>query len=77
MPVEASASKAKLREMIEFAQAHDDVAKEIAENGYNFVWNNLGMGQVVCYWRRQLRRYAKLLRYKPVRDEGLMAIFGK
>ncbi|XP_074027052.1 O-glucosyltransferase rumi homolog isoform X2 [Leptinotarsa decemlineata] len=34
IPVEANSSKEKIRELIEFAMYHDEVAKEIAENGY-------------------------------------------
>lgn len=77
IPVEANASKEKLKEIIEFAMAHDDIAKEIAENGYKFVWDNLKMREVTCYWRRLLKRYAKLLKYKPERNEELIEIFRK
>lgn len=77
IPVEANASKEKLKEIIEFAVAHDGIAKEIAENGYKFVWNYLRLREVTCYWRRLLKRYAKLLKYKPERDLDLMEIRGK
>lgn len=77
IPVEANASKEKLKEIIEFAMAHDDLAKEIAENGYKFIWGNLRMKEVICYWRRLLKRYAKLLKYTPERNMKLIEIFKK
>lgn len=77
IPVEGNASKEKLKEMIEFAMLHDDVVGEIAENGYNFIWNNLRLKEVNCYWKRLLKRYAKLLRYTPERNEKLIEIFRK
>lgn len=74
IPVEANASKEKIREVLEFAMAHDDMAREIAENGYNFVWNNLRMKDVFCYWRRLLKRYGKLLSYQPQLRENMVEL---
>ncbi|KAJ8960819.1 hypothetical protein NQ318_020115 [Aromia moschata] len=74
VPVEADASKEELQELIEFAVRHDDIAREIAENGYNAIWNHLTMRDVVCYWSKLLKRYAKLLTYEPVLDETLVEI---
>lgn len=77
IPVDTNASKEKLKEIIEFAMAHDDVVQEIAENGYKFIWSNLRMREVNCYWRRLLKRYAKLLKYTPERNFKLIEIFKK
>ncbi|XP_018571256.1 O-glucosyltransferase rumi homolog [Anoplophora glabripennis] len=74
IPVEANASKQKLEELIEFTVHHDDIAREIAENGYNLIWNNLRMKDVSCYWSKLLKRYAKLLTYEPVLDATLIEI---
>ncbi|KAJ8920943.1 hypothetical protein NQ315_015736 [Exocentrus adspersus] len=74
IPVESNASKQKMRELIEFAVQHDDLAREIAENGYNVIWNNLRMKDVSCYWNKLLKRYAKLLTYKPVLDTALIKV---
>ncbi|KAG5896397.1 hypothetical protein JTB14_009602 [Gonioctena quinquepunctata] len=74
IPVESNASKETIRELIDFAMYHDDVAKEIAENGYNMIWNNLKMSHVSCYWKTLIKNYAKLLNFKPVLDENLVEI---
>lgn len=76
IPVNAKASKEELRELIEFAMHYDDIAKEIAENGYNMIWNHLRMKDVVCYWRKLLKKYASLLTYKPSKDKTLVEIKG-
>lgn len=47
---------------------------EIANNGFNMIWNNLKMKDVSCYWRKLLRRYAKLLDYEIILDEALIEI---
>ncbi|XP_066143903.1 O-glucosyltransferase rumi homolog isoform X2 [Euwallacea fornicatus] len=76
IPVSAKASKEEIQDLLEFAMNYDDVVKEIAENGYNLIWNHLKMKDVSCYWRKLLRKYASLLTYKPVRDENLIQITG-
>lgn len=74
IPVDSRASKEQLQELIEFASHYDDVVREIAENGYNMIWNNLRMKDVSCYWRKLLKKYASLLTFKPTRDEMLVEI---
>lgn len=74
IPVQANADKQNLEELIEFAVHHDEIAREIAENGYNMIWNNLKMRDVSCYWSKLLKRYAKLLTYQPVLDSTLIEI---
>lgn len=39
IPIKANANKETMEELIQFAMEHDDIAKEIAENGYNLIWN--------------------------------------
>ncbi|ENN79513.1 hypothetical protein YQE_03976, partial [Dendroctonus ponderosae] len=76
IPVDSSASKEQLQELIEFASHHDDVVREIAENGYKMIWNHLRMKDVSCYWRKLLKKYASLQTFKPSRDEMLVEIKG-
>jgi protein glucosyltransferase len=61
VPVEANATKEKLEELLDFIIKHDDIAKEIAENGYNVIWNNLKLSDVTCYWRKLLKKYASIV----------------
>lgn len=77
IPIEANSSKEKLLEILQFVKNNDDIAKEIAENGYNFIWNNLKLSDVRCYWKKLIKKYAKLLTFKPVLDEKLIEIKGK
>ncbi|XP_072026516.1 protein O-glucosyltransferase 1-like [Amphiura filiformis] len=66
-----------VRELIEFAMANDKVAKEIADRGRDFIWNHLRMETVECYWKKLLKEYAKLQKYKPVRNKELNLITPK
>ncbi|KAL1514356.1 hypothetical protein ABEB36_003625 [Hypothenemus hampei] len=74
IPVDAKATKEQIRELIEFSINNDDMVKEIAENGYNMIWNNLRMRDISCYWKKLLKKYAGLMTYKPIIDETLIEI---
>ncbi|XP_050302459.1 O-glucosyltransferase rumi homolog [Anthonomus grandis grandis] len=76
IPVEAKATKRELEVLLEFAEENEELAKEIAENGYEFIWNNLRMKDVECYWKRLLDEYGKLLKFEVVRDENLVEVRG-
>ncbi|KAL3281218.1 hypothetical protein HHI36_004432 [Cryptolaemus montrouzieri] len=77
IPVERDASKEKIKELLEFFENHQDLAQQIANNGYNFIWNNLQLKHVDCYWLNLIKRYTKLLKYKPTLGEGMKEIVGK
>lgn len=72
--MDANASKDKIKELLEFVMTHDDLAREIAENGFEMIWNNLRMKDVKCYWEKLMKSYAKLLDFEPQLDEGLQEI---
>lgn len=74
VPIERDASEEDIKELIEFFDSHQDLAQEIAKNGYDFIWNNLQMKHIDCFWLNLLRRYTKILKYKPERDESLVQI---
>lgn len=57
------------RRLLEFVKRHDDIAQEIAQRGRDFIWDHLRSKDVLCYWKLLLKKYAKLLRFKP-RLEG-------
>ncbi|XP_074610409.1 protein O-glucosyltransferase 1-like [Acropora palmata] len=63
IPVETHLNNA--RDLIEFARANDDVARAITERGYQFIKDHLRMQDVKCYWKQLLKRYAKLVQWKP------------
>ncbi|XP_033647466.1 protein O-glucosyltransferase 1-like [Asterias rubens] len=62
------------RNLIEFAKANDQVARDIAKRGRDFIWNNLRMEDISCYWRKLLKEYSKLIKYKVVRNKELQQI---
>ena len=42
--------------------------------GRQFIWDNLRMEDVSCYWETLLNEYASLLTWEPERDEKLEEI---
>lgn len=59
------------RNILTFFKEHDDLAKEIAYQGYRFIRTHLRMKDVTWYWETLLIEYAKLLKYKPIPDKEL------
>ncbi|KXJ25426.1 protein O-glucosyltransferase 1 [Exaiptasia diaphana] len=72
IPVKTDLSDA--RDLIEFANANDEVAQGIASRGYDFIKDHLRMQDIRCYWKKLLKNYAKLLKWKPVRNNKLIQI---
>ena len=38
--------------------------------GFQFIWDNLRMEDVTCYWEKLLTSYADLVKYTPKRDSS-------
>jgi protein glucosyltransferase len=57
---------------LEFVSHNDDKAQEIAQRGHDLIHTHLKMKDVSCYWKKLLKRYAKLLQFKPERDKSLI-----
>lgn len=74
VPVSKNPNEKELRTLLEFFKEHDDLAKEIADNGRNFIWDHLKMKDIHCFWRKLLRRYAKLLKYEVKLDPSLIQV---
>lgn len=62
------------RNILLFFQEHDNLANEIAEQGYRFIRTHLRMKDITWYWEKLLQEYAKLLKYKPKLDNELNLI---
>lgn len=75
VPVRVGATQKELEQLIRFFAEHDDLAKQIADRGYEHVWNHLRMKDVECYWRQLLRRYGKLIKYEVKLDDSLIEVF--
>ncbi|VVC97179.1 unnamed protein product, partial [Leptidea sinapis] len=63
VPINPKATEKEIANSINYFKENNELAKEIAERGYNHIWDNLTDNDVLCYWRRLLKNYAKLLRY--------------
>ena len=42
--------------------------------GRNFIWDNLRMTDVECYWRTLLEKYSELLDFEPNRGEEYVEV---
>jgi EGF-domain serine glucosyl/xylosyltransferase len=74
IPVDSSSKEKELREILEFFHQNENLAKEIAERGFQMIWNNLRMKDVECYWRRLLKNYGELIKFDVVKDPELIEI---
>ncbi|KAK6175502.1 hypothetical protein SNE40_013955 [Patella caerulea] len=63
-----------VEDLLHFAKENDEVAKKIATRGRQFIWDHLKMEDISCYWKKLLKSYAKLLKFKPQRDSSLKQI---
>ncbi|XP_053600787.1 O-glucosyltransferase rumi homolog isoform X2 [Plodia interpunctella] len=74
IPVRPTASQDEIRKYIEFFKDNDSLAKEIADRGFQHIWDHLSDKDVKCYWRRLLKKYANLLKYDVVLDKDLIKV---
>lgn len=74
VPVPKNPSEEHLEKLIRFFRDHDTLAREIAERGHKQIWDHLKMKDVHCFWRKLLRKYAKLLKYEIKHDQRLIEI---
>ncbi|XP_011501303.1 PREDICTED: O-glucosyltransferase rumi homolog [Ceratosolen solmsi marchali] len=74
IPVPKNATQKQLEELIRFAKDHDTIVKKIADRGRNFIWERLKLSDVICYWKRLLKQYSKLFKYKPTLNADLIRI---
>lgn len=74
VPVDSKSSPEDLKKLIKFFLDHQELAQEIAERGHEMIWNNLKMEDIDCYWRRLLRSYGRLIKYKVEKNEDFIEI---
>lgn len=68
VPIHSYPTEDDLKNLLNFLMENDNIAMEIAENGYNFIRKHLRMSDVECYWRDLLNSYGKLLKYEITGD---------
>ncbi|XP_055852070.1 O-glucosyltransferase rumi homolog [Episyrphus balteatus] len=74
IPIKSYPTEQELESILIFFKEHDDLAKEIAQRGYKFIWNHLRLTDVQCYWKMLLTEYGKLMRYEVEVDKNLKKI---
>ncbi|KAL7012626.1 hypothetical protein ACKWTF_014965 [Chironomus riparius] len=74
VPVDSKSKPEDLEKLIKFFLNHQEIAQEIAERGHEMIWNNLGMDDVECYWRRLLRSYGRLMKFEVERNEDFIEV---
>jgi len=74
VPLKSYPNEKDIEDILLFFQNHDDLAKSIAERGYEFIWNHLRINDVDCYWEKLLKRYSKLLNYTVSIEDDLFPI---
>eukprot|EP00730_Choanoeca_flexa_P006881 TRINITY_DN12240_c3_g1_i1.p1 TRINITY_DN12240_c3_g1~~TRINITY_DN12240_c3_g1_i1.p1 ORF type:complete len:408 (+),score=48.72 TRINITY_DN12240_c3_g1_i1:2-1225(+) len=72
VPIDTSLNDAE--RLIEFFQRHEELAKAIADRGYDMIKHNLRFEDIFSYWRLLLTRYAELQKFTPERDSKLVSI---
>ncbi|XP_023945819.2 O-glucosyltransferase rumi homolog [Bicyclus anynana] len=74
VPLSPKASQEEIMKYIMYFKEHDSLAKEIAERGFQHIWDHLTDKDVECYWRQLLKKYSKLVKYDIVKDYNLEKI---
>jgi len=63
-----------LKEVLGFLRTHPEVSRNIAQNGQEFIEKHLQIRDVHRYWRKLLKKYSKLLDFKPVLNPDFIEI---
>jgi EGF-domain serine glucosyl/xylosyltransferase len=63
-----------VKNLIEFVLENDQVARQIAKRGRDFIMEHLKMDDIYCYWEELIKEYTKLLKYKPKLEKNFKRI---
>ncbi|XP_033165877.1 O-glucosyltransferase rumi [Drosophila mauritiana] len=74
VPLKSYPSQQEYEHILSFFKKNDALAQEIAQRGYDFIWEHLRMKDIKCYWRKLLKRYVKLLQYEVKPEDQLIYI---
>lgn len=74
VPISPSTSQLEIEKYILFFKENDSLARDIAKRGFEHIWEHLTDKDVQCYWKKLLKKYAKLLKYDVVKDSDLVRI---
>lgn len=74
VPISPKATEKEIKQLITFFKENDELANEIANRGFQQIWDHLTDKDVKCYWRKLLKQYTKLVKYDVVKDVDLKLI---
>lgn len=63
-----------LLDKINFLKENDQLAREIAQRGYDFIKDNLTNEQVKLYWKNLLSKYTHSIKYNIKLEKGLIQV---
>ena len=66
-----------IRVLLHFLRENADIASSIARNGQTFIEKHLRIKDVHKYWRVLLKKYSKLLDFKPTKNLDFIEIKNK
>ena len=74
--VAADAGEEEIERLLRFfaSEEGDTTGRRIAQRGRDFIWENLRMSDVECYWRTLLERYSRLLDFEPKKGKDYVEI---
>ncbi|KAJ8734837.1 hypothetical protein PYW08_014087 [Mythimna loreyi] len=74
IPISPKSTEKEIKELINFFKENDELANEIANRGFQHIWDHLTDKDVKCYWRKLLKKYSKLVKYDVKKDVDLKLI---
>ena len=71
-----STGEEEIEQLLRFftSEEGDTAGRRIAKQGRDFIWENLRMSDVECYWRTLLQRYSRLLDFEPKKGKDYVEI---
>ena len=74
--VAADAGEEEIERLLRFfaSEEGDAAGRGIAQRGRDFIWENLRMSDVDCYWRTLLERYSRLLDFEPKKGKDYVEV---
>ncbi|CAB3248362.1 unnamed protein product [Arctia plantaginis] len=74
IPISVKATEDDIKQLLIFFKENDQLASEIANRGFQHIWDHLTDKDVKCYWRRLLKKYSTLVKYDVVKDHKMKLI---
>lgn len=74
IPVSEKATASEIEKLLKLFMDNDNIAKKIANKGFEFIYKHLKMDDIQCYWERLLDKYAKLMKFEIKLDSAMIHI---